>query len=234
LAEQGFRAITVDNRDVGNSSSCEGISYSIDDMADDAVAVLDELGIDRGYVLGISMGGMIAQKVALNHPERVSKLMLMATGPGGGGHGVPPSPEVSVALMTPPPDGDRVTYGRKILELISGPGFGERHPDRIEMAMSRGSMIGGNEAGVMRQMQAVMGCDTWESLSSITTPTMILHGDADPLVPTANGENLASRIPGAELVLLPGVGHLIPLEVPEQAFQAIVRFFPVENKVEAG
>jgi pimeloyl-ACP methyl ester carboxylesterase len=135
--------------------------------------------------------------------------------------------------MTPPPDGDRVTYGRKILELISGPGFAERHPDRIEMAMSRGSMIGGNEAGVMRQMQAVMGCDTWESLSSITMPTMILHGDADPLVPTANGENLASRIPEAELVLLPGVGHLIPLEVPEQAFQAIARFFPVETKVEA-
>lgn len=233
LAELGYRAITVDNRDTGKSSECEGIEYSIADMAGDSVAVLDELGLESSSVLGISMGGMIAQQIAIDKPERVTKLMLMATGPGAGGHGVPPAPELVAEMFAVTPEDDRASVMIRMIGKFTGPGFAERNPEVVQMVVDRGLETGSNPAGAIRQWQAISACDTWEFLPSIAIPTMIVHGADDPLVPFANGQNLASRIPGAELVSFPGVGHFVPLEEAQGTLSAIARFFPVQASVEA-
>lgn len=234
LADMGYRAITVDNRDVGKSSDCEGIEYSVADMADDAVAVLDELGIEKSYILGISMGGMIAQHLVLNHPEKVTKLMLMATSPGGAGHGIPPAPELVAEMMSVSPEDDRASVMTRMIGKFTGPGFAERNPEVVQMVVDRGLEMGSNPAGAIRQWQAIATCDTWESLPSIAIPTMVVHGEDDPLVPFVNGQNIASRIPKSELISLPGVGHFVPLEEAQGTIGAITRFFPIEAKAKAG
>lgn len=231
LSQQGYKVIVVENRDCGRSSPCEGLTYTIRDMADDVVAVLDATGVDKSYVLGISMGGMIAQELVLNNPERVSRLMLMATTPGGAA-GVSASPAFLAELFTAPPSEDeRADWIIRTLGMITGPGFVDEHPETIELSGSIRLEQGSDPAEFARQWQAIMTFATWDRLPGINVPTMVVHGDADPLVPYPNGVNIAERIPEAELVTLPGVGHLVPLEAPAETFQAIARFFPIEAPV---
>ena len=225
FASQGYRAIVVDNRDCGHSSPCDGIDYDISDMAEDAVAVLDRVGVDRTYLLGISMGGMIAQELVLSHPERVEKLVLIATGPGQP-VAVPPDAEV-LSEMFGSRTGDPLTDLASFLGKLMGPAF-TKHNAGLIKAMAKVRMEKGSDsASFARQWAAITRFAAWERLESLNVPTLVIHGNADPLVPFENGKRISSRIPGAELVELEGVGHFVPLEAPAETVQAINRFLPV-------
>lgn len=230
LADQGYKVIIVDNRDCGNSSSCEGIGYTIADMANDAVAALNDLGIDKTYLLGISMGGMIAQEVILNHPERITRLMLLATTPGAPAH-VSADGAFLTEVFTPSPNEDTKAWTNRTLGMLMGPGFADGNPEIMSRMADIRVARGSDPAQFSRQWQAIMGFGAWDRLTEVEAPTLVVHGIDDPLVPYPNGEKIASRIPGAELVSLPGVGHFVPLEAPAETLQAIVGFLPVKAPV---
>lgn len=222
IASLGYRVVTFDNRDCGQSSSGSS-DYSMVDMADDALSVLDALSIEKAFVFGISMGGAIAQQLTLDHPERVERLMLVATGPGVGG-GVPPEPGIFSAIF-PTDVTDRRAALRTIVEALTAPGYARSHPDMIEMTVDRRDEEGSTIKQVTRQWSAILSFSSWERLSEIQVPTLVVHGDKDALVPHPNGVNLAARIPGAEFVTLKDVGHLVPLEAPAETLRLIQRFF---------
>jgi 3-oxoadipate enol-lactonase len=192
-------------------------------MADEAVAILDTLGHEQAHVVGVSMGGMIAQLVALRHPQRVRRLVLLSTGPGGP-HTVAPTPEAMLALI---PDMSRppVELVRSTMQAIAGPGFAERHPEVIDTIVATALSAPTPQYAFARQMAAILASDRYEQLPQITAPTLVIHGDADPLVPHANGEILSRRIPGARLLTLPGCGHLAMWEQPRELSAALLEFF---------
>lgn len=233
LADQGYQVIVVDNRDCGSSSPCEGIEYTIADMAGDVVAVLDDLGIAGAYILGISMGGMIAQELVLNHPERVRRLMLVATTPGRPEH-VSADPAFLIEVFAMPPGEDQRAWTVRTLGRLMGPGFAERHRELLEAAAELRIEHGSDPAEFSRQWQAIMGFGSWDRLPEIKAPTLVIHGTADPLIPFVNGEKLAAGIPGAELIVLPGIGHFVPAEAPADTIAAILRHFPVGAPARSG
>lgn len=222
LAAQGYRAVVIDNRDCGRSSPCEGIDYDIVDMADDAVTVLDHLEIPSAHVVGISMGGMIAQELVIKHPERVDKLVLMATMPGRPA-AVNADAEVLGNLFSRR-TGDQVTDLAFTLGLLMGPGFAEQNQELVRTFAETRLKAGSDADAFARQWQAIMRFGAWDRLHEVKAPTLVIHGRNDPLVPFPNGELIASRIPGAELLPLDGVGHFVPLEAPQETFQAVLGF----------
>jgi pimeloyl-ACP methyl ester carboxylesterase len=233
LAGAGYKVIVIDNRDCGKSSSCEGLDYTISDMADDIAAVMDDAGVAAAYVLSISMGGMIAQEFVLNHPSRVTKLMLMATTPGSP-NGIPPTGEFLSRMFAPATNGDASELMTRTLTMITAPGFAAENPERVQTLAEVRVELGSNPDQFARQWQAILGYGTWDRLPEIDVPTIIIHGDADVFVPYPNGKLLAGRIKGAEFVSLPGIGHLIPLEAPAETFGLIARFFPVKQEGGSG
>jgi len=226
LGRQGYQAIVMDNRDSGISSVCDGMDYAISDMASDCAAVLDDLGIRETYLLGISMGGFIAQEFALSHPERIERLMLLATGPGIGG-GLPPETELMDAFFNPPSGEDQGQASTRLISLLSGPGWAEKNKRLVRFAVSR---LPDDIAEVARHWVASATFSSWDRLEELKCPVLIMHGDSDSLIPLGNGENLAQRIPKAQLIKLEGAGHLIPLERPGDLVKAISTFFPLPPK----
>lgn len=220
LSQGGYQVISMDNRDAGMSSSAAG-PYSIGDMADDVIAVLDDSGVGRTNLLGLSMGGAIAQQVAIGHPERVDRLMLVSTLPGGDGR-VPAETAFLERLFAAK---DTATS----IGIQAAPGFAEEHPGIIGALAARWQE-GADPSRFARQWDAIVSFDDWEGLSSIGCPTLILHGGLDQFVPPGNAYNLASRIPDAKVQLLDGVGHLIALERPFEFVEAITRFFPLDKE----
>lgn len=223
LARRGYQAIVMDNRDCGMSSVCEGMDYTISDMAGDAALVLDDLGIDKTYLLGISMGGFIAQELALTYPERIERLMLLATGPGIGG-GLPPETELMDAIFNPPADEKPQEATSRIIGLLAGPGWAEKNQRLVRFAVSR---MPNDIAEMGRHWIASATFSSWDRLDQLECPVMIMHGTADRLLPFGNGESLASKLPQAEFIPLEGAGHLLPLERPRELIAAIDRFFPL-------
>lgn len=226
LAGRGFRAIQFDNRDVGRSSRFLGGSYEIADMARDAVGLLDHLGITEARLVGISMGGMIAQELAVRFPERFSRLVLLATWPGGE---LAKKPEGAILseLASLAHGGDRAAAEGRLgafYRAITGPAFVQKNPEVLDMAVAF-ALEGAPEVdGLLRQIQAISRFSIWDRLGDVRAPTLVLHGDADPLIPHENGELIARRIPGAELRTLRGVGHLVPLEAPLETYGALLDF----------
>jgi pimeloyl-ACP methyl ester carboxylesterase len=223
LAAAGHTAIHFDNRDVGWSSLVEDKVYEIADMAADAIGLLDHLGIARTDILGISMGGIITQEILLRAPERVRRAVLLATTPGGP-NAVHPANEVA-ALLLQRAQGDPVALLRSVYSTITAPGFATASPHLIDRAIEVALQKPTVPAAMMRQLSAIMRWSSWDRLPEVKTPTLVIHGDADSLVPYKNGANIAERIPGAKLVTLPNVGHLVPLEAPEPLFKAVTEFF---------
>lgn len=242
LAEAGHHVIRFDNRDCGLSSKTEGeppnimsmmmsllngnpideAPYSLSDMADDAMAVLDELGIQSAHVAGASMGGMIAQQVAIDHPDRVRSLIsiMSTTGNPEVGQG---KPEVTAALVTaPPPDREgAIERGVELGRLISGPLFDESLA-REAMAMSYDRSF--YPAGAAFQMAAIMSSgDRTEQLGAVSAPTLVIHGKADPLITPSGGEATAEAIPDAVLLMLDEMGHDLPRPLWPTLIDAISR-----------
>jgi pimeloyl-ACP methyl ester carboxylesterase len=213
LAERGLFAIRYDNRDVGLSSRVER-EYDLDDMGDDGLGALDALGIDAAHLAGMSQGGMIAQRLALTHPERVRTLTLMAS--IGDFRTFEMDPEVMAPFMTPPGPG-REGYADWFVGAMRTGGS----PD-VDEAWIRGlgetiHDRGVDPMGVMRQMMASAKTGFWhEDQPSITAPTLVIHGERDRVFPPRFGGMLADAIPGAELVVLPGRGPDLPWGVEEE------------------
>jgi pimeloyl-ACP methyl ester carboxylesterase len=215
-----YRVIAFDNRGCGRSDVPEG-AYSIAQMAADAVAVLDATGCETAHVAGASLGGMIAQRFAVAYPQRLRSLILVCTTPGGP-NAARPTDEVTAALVQGGEDPS--TVYRRNAWFLYGEDTRTRHQERIEEDIVYRSKIPTLPTGYFGQIMAAVGHDVWDDLPSIAAPTLVLHGDADQLVPTANGPLIARRIPGAELVLVPGAGHMLQTDGGDAVRDAILAF----------
>jgi len=219
LAER-YRVIALDNRGTGRSDVPAG-AYTLAQMADDAGAVLDGAGVERAHVVGASLGGMIAQRFALAHPARLRSLILICTTPGGP-HAARASEDVMKGLVEGGEDPSQVY--RKNAWFLYGEETRRSHPERIEEDIVYRSKIPTQPAGYFGQLQAAMAHDAWQELPGLRVPTLVVHGDADILVPTENGRLLAQRIPGAELVLVPAAGHMLQADAGDAVRDAVLGF----------
>jgi len=216
-----FTTITFSNRGTGLSDKPD-TPTTIDQMADDAAALLDALNLNRVHVFGVSMGGMIAQAMALLHPKRVQGLVLGCTAPGGS-HTETASPEV-IAMMVPGPGMTREEMVRNAWPAIVTPRFIASHHEFLEEIMTEGFKQPTPLETLGKQMAAINNFDSYERLGQIKAPTLVIHGDADRLVPPSNGERLAKGIPAAEHRTISGVGHMFFWEAPEEAAAMITEF----------
>jgi pimeloyl-ACP methyl ester carboxylesterase len=240
LQDAGYRVIRFDNRDCGLSTALDHLGkpkmawsmlrfhmgfalhppYTLADMATDAFALLDALGIARAHVVGLSMGGMVAQRMAIAAPQRVLSLTSIMS--SSGAKGLPgPKPHVLKAMMHRPSGQDEASVVKDTLRMfqaIAGPAF-PIPPEQQRQQISQAWRRSHRPVGIRRQMLAVMA-DTARAgqLSRIQCPTLVLHGRADPLVPFACAEDTARRIPGAQLQGIEGMGH----DLPQQGVQLIV------------
>ena len=224
LAEH-FQVITFDNRGVGRSDKPAG-PYTAQMLAADTVGLLDALGIDKAIICGHSMGGFIAQALTLDFPERVSKLILCSTN-FGGPHHVPVTPEALKVLTDV--TSDALTRLKNGLTVSTAPGWAEKNPEMVQKWIEW--RVANPIEPVHYQAQLAIGLGllpeaaTFEQkLPSISVPTLILFGAHDKVVPPANADLLAKQVPGSQTRILPDAGHFFPMEVPEEAAQAIIEF----------
>jgi pimeloyl-ACP methyl ester carboxylesterase len=220
------RLITFDNRGTGHSGRPEE-PYTLDVMADEAVGIMRAAGVERAHVMGTSMGGMIAQLLALRHPEVVDRLVLLCTHMGGPTV-TPPTPAAMGALGADPslpPD----AIVRSAMRAITAPGFAERHPEAIEGLVGIAAALPTPPETFIRQMQAIMASDRSGRLGEIAAPTLVVHGTDDPLVPAANGTALARGIRGARYLEIPGCGHMISWERPVELARIVDEFLRVRG-----
>lgn len=215
-----YQAIAFDNRGTGRSDVPEG-AYSIARMADDAATVLDATGHERAHVVGASLGGMIAQRFALIYPGRVRSLVLVCTTPGGR-ESTRAKDEVMAAMVTG--GADPSTVYRRNAWFLYGEETRSKHPERIEEDLVYRAKIPTSPTGYLGQLQAAMHHNAADELAAIAAPTLVVHGDADLLIPTANGKLIAERIPGAELALIPGAGHMLQADGGDLIRETVLAF----------
>ena len=242
LAARGFRVIRFDNRDIGKSSKLTGgkrlspvellklrflkipvaSPYKLRDMADDVIGLMDVLGIHSAHLVGASMGGMIAQELAISFSQRVRSLTsIMST--TGNPKVPPPTREAAAVLMAPPPATkeeylERFAQTWKILRVGSFPQDEALDRARAERTYARGL----NPAGVGRQFRAILASGSRKQrLASVKVPTLVIHGTVDPLVRPEGGKDTAASIPGAKLLMIEGMGHALPIPMWPEIIDAI-------------
>jgi pimeloyl-ACP methyl ester carboxylesterase len=209
LANAGLRVIAFDNRGVGRSDRPAG-PYSVAEMADDAVAVLDACEIDRANVYGISLGGMVAQEIALRHPARVDRLVLGATTPGGQA-AVPADPAV-LEFFARRAEMTAADAVRASVQFNYAARTRAQHPERINEDIVERLRYPIEPDPYRAQLAAALAHDAGDRLRHIGVATMVIHGVEDRMVPYANAEVLVERIRGARLELLPNAAHLYPTD----------------------
>jgi pimeloyl-ACP methyl ester carboxylesterase len=228
LAARRFMVVRFDNRDVGLSTRLDGagspdyaavwegdrssLAYTLEDMADDAAGLLDAVGVPGAHVVGISLGGMIAQLLAIRHPGKVRSLASIMSTTGDRKVGQP-SAEGAGVLFTPMP-AERDRYLEQAVANARLALAGSAFPfdaEAVRRAAARGYDRAWYPAGVGRQLAAVLAAgDRTEALRSLRVPTLVVHGDADRLVGVSGGEATAAAVPGARLLRIPGLGHELP------------------------
>jgi len=211
IVARGFRVIRFDNRDVGLSSKLEGApAYTLSDMAADATGLLEVLGIPAAHIVGASMGGMIAQLVAIEHPARTLTLTIVMSNLGGA-DSVLADAEVVALLVQKPADTreGRIEQSVAATRVTWGPSFEE---DRSRARATRAVDRSFYPEGTVRQFSALNASGSRrEDLGRVRVPVLVIHGDGDPLVPFANGAKIAAAAPeGTELYVMAGVGHEMP------------------------
>lgn len=218
-----YRTLTIDNRDAGESDPATA-DYTLSDLAADCVALLDTLGIARAHVVGRSMGSAIAARLVVNYPERVDRLILACGGLFGRSATGDPPPSIARDTWIDDP----IARRRQRADLTAAPGFFAAHPEALErlIEQDRGNRI--TYEGVMRQMRSIADFPTRDQLAAIAAPTLALHGDRDQLIPLERGRELAASIPGARLLVFPGVGHSPQLECTAEFDRAILAFLAGE------
>jgi pimeloyl-ACP methyl ester carboxylesterase len=251
LVAAGYRVIRFDNRDIGLSQHFDQLGspnlflaalkhrlgfkitppYTLHDMAADALGVLDACKVTQAHIVGASMGGMIAQRVALAAPQRTLSLTsIMST---SGAPGLPQAqPSVVRALMSRPTGKDRaavLTHYEKLFRIIGSPGFSQ-DPAEIRARINAGIERSYHPAGTVRQMVAI-AADTAraDQLRSLQCPTLVLHGKADPLVPYACGQDTAQRISGAQMTGIEGMGHDLAPGVVDALLPHMQPFFAAHS-----
>jgi pimeloyl-ACP methyl ester carboxylesterase len=238
LAARGFYVIRFDNRDVGRSTHLRGVraptikqllrrdktaaSYSLADLAGDAIGLLDHLGIERAHVVGASMGGMIAQTMAARHPDRVRSLTSIMSNTGHRWKGMPGLRIYPIFMRRPARDRDgAIASIIRTFELIGSPGFpvDAEHMRRFaEHSYDRGY----DPAGSGRQLAAILAAgDRGAELARIAAPTVVIHGTRDRMISPSGGRATAKAIPGARLVMIDGMGHDLPPGAWDQIIDAI-------------
>ena len=244
LVDAGYRVVRMDNRDIGLSQHFDKLGkpnllwaslkyklglavkppYTVTDMAQDALGVLDTLKIKYAHVVGVSMGGMIAQRVAIAAPKRVLSLTSIMS--SSGARGLPQAkPEVVRAMLKRPGKNlaAAIDHSVALFKIIGSPAYptpDSEMRERVALGVRRSF----HPVGALRQMLAIVSdADRAAQLSSITCRTLVVHGDADPLVPLANGQDTAQRIAGARLHTITGMGHDLP---PEPVRQILVELLP--------
>jgi pimeloyl-ACP methyl ester carboxylesterase len=206
LLADDFRVLRFDNRGVGDSDVPAG-PYSVAQMADDAVEVLDAAGIERAHVLGVSLGGYIAQELAVAHPERVDKLVLVSTAPGGPNQY--PMPARGIDAFARFPLMEREAGLRLMVENSLGDHAVRERPELVEEVYAYRLERAPTLAGWQAQAIAGASFDVYDRLGAVTAPTLVIHGTADTVVDPRNAELLAERIPRARVHLIPDRGHLV-------------------------
>lgn len=215
------RVIAFDNRGSGRTDQPEG-PYTMAQLADDAIGLLDVLGVPQAHVFGISMGGMIAQHVWLRHRDRVLSLILGCTTPGGP-HAVQAPSEVVQTLIAGTALPAEQAFEAN-LPIMYSPAYAEAHKAELFERAATNAHLRATLAGVQGQGAAIAGHDTYDQLPEFRVRTLVQHGDADQLVPTANGRILAERIPGVQLILYPGGRHGYFGEFQPRASEDVIRF----------
>jgi len=243
LADRGFHVIRFDNRDIGRSKSQNypvpslkqlilrdksAAGYTLEHMADDGFGLLDHLGIERAHIAGVSMGGMIAQTMAARSPDRVLSLASMLSNTGALWSGQP-SPRLYPVLLKAPPR-SREGYIEHAVWVFTRIGSDDYSREDLREMAALSYDRGLNPAGSMRQLAAIIASgDRTPLLRTITAPTVVIHGTKDKLVPPSGGRATAKAIPGARLVLIPGVGHDLPRSAWPRMLDALV-----DNAARAG
>jgi pimeloyl-ACP methyl ester carboxylesterase len=230
LAGRGFRVVRFDNRDIGRSTFFTRLGapdlgammakrragervaspYALDHMAADAAALLDALGIDRAHVVGASMGGMIAQLVAINHPSKTKSLVsiMSSTGRPGLPEGSPEAFAALMALPKSPSRADRIATALAAVKAIGGPGYPASDEERRAYLARSVDRTPFDPPAAARQMAAIVAAELrHERLRRLRIPALVIHGADDPVIPAAHGEDAARSIPGADLLIVPGLGH---------------------------
>lgn len=243
LNARGFRTIRYDNRDVGLSTRFDAAgvpnikwmvvrsmlrlpvrsAYTLADMATDGMALLDHLGVARAHVVGASMGGMIAQHIAARYPDRVLSLTSIMS--SSGNRRLPRAKKEAMdALANRPMSGDKedlIAYSVRTARVIGSPGY-PADEDRLQRRVRSDFERGWYPQGVARQMAAIVADgDRRTLLRTISAPTLVIHGEADPLVPLEAGRDTAANIPDARLRTIPGMGHDLPLALVDTMADAI-------------
>ncbi|HEX6456200.1 MAG TPA: alpha/beta fold hydrolase [Solirubrobacterales bacterium] len=209
---ESFDVTAFDNRGIGLSAPIDG-PFTIAEMAEDTAALMGELGLESAHVVGISMGGMIAQELALARPELLRSLTLGCTYCGGPGSQLMPE-ENARKLMEGMASGDRERAIRASFEVNLSPAF-RADESRFSAFHEMATTVPAAKQTIELQVQAIFGHNTSAGLSEISTPALVIHGSDDGVLPYANGELVASLIPGARLETLEGVGHMFWWEQPE-------------------
>jgi 3-oxoadipate enol-lactonase len=217
-----FECIVYDNRGAGRS----GVPLwptSMPELAADAAGLLDALGLESAHVYGVSMGGMVAQELAIRFPERVRGLVLAGTTPGGPRALRPNARELA-----------DLARGRSLTRLLFSPQFRRADPERVRMLMRGFGRHRATARGAWWQWWATVYHDTLSRLPDITAPTLVLHGEQDAMCPLGNARLLAARIPDAELVVIPGAGHAFALERPRASAAALTDWLDRRGPIPAG
>jgi pimeloyl-ACP methyl ester carboxylesterase len=219
--ESGYRVIRIDNRGSGFSRFAE-TPFTMADLADDVEAVLDATETDTATIAGMSMGGMIAQEFALRHGDRLGGLVLIATRPPAPAYAAANESSMVLDLLAPPRKGEPLeAYFTRLWTSATGPGFAERQPERIAELVRQIAERPTPRTMLLHQSRAVSGWGHAERLGRLHKSTAVVHGANDRLIDPENGRRLANLIPGARLFELPGVGHLPPLEAPEDLLEIV-------------
>lgn len=213
-----YRVIRLDNRGAGLTGDAPGTPYSVETMAADCLAVLDAAGVAAAHVVGISMGGLMAQELALTSPERVRSLCLMATHPG-----------IANAVINP--DAMEMLQRRATMKPAEAAEASipfnyaaQTARARIEEDWAVRLPLAATPEGYVAQVMGTSQWNGYDRIRSINRPTLVLHGEIDRLVPVANGEILADRIPGAELVVVSGANHVLTTDQPEQVSKTVLEW----------
>jgi pimeloyl-ACP methyl ester carboxylesterase len=243
LADQGFAVVRYDNRDVGLSQKFEeagtvdlaaiittlgggeplAAPYTLGDMADDGIALIEGLGLAPAHIVGASMGGMIVQEMVIRHPEAVRSLCSIMSTTGDTSVGQPTPEAIAVLLQPPPATRDEIIESSVAGSRIIG---SPRYPaDEAEVRARAAEAYDRSyyPDGPARQIAAILTApDRTAALGAVTVPTLVVHGDADPLVTPTGGEATAKAVPGAELLVFEGVGHDLPEALWPELIAAIV------------
>lgn len=211
------RVITIDNRGSGETGMAPGIPYTVELMTGDCLAVLDEAGVERAHVVGMSMGGLMAQELAISHPERVGSLCLVATHPGTSDGVWPQEVHEFLAARAGMPPLEQREFSIPFNYAPTTP------RERIEEDWAV------REKGTLPDGQAAQaGTALWAGLSrlpQVAAPTLVVRGELDRLVAAGNAELIAGAIPGAELLTIPGANHVLTTDQPERVNEALLDFF---------